>query len=153
LLYNDQNGNSLREEEEPALPGGIISVSNRAGTVSRTADTADSSDDCNKDPETGLAIATGFVAFKELPEGDYNVSVAAPGGYNATTAMNRAIELKAGDRTYLAFGVQANAKTNAETQIIPEMPGRSPLLGIAGGLILLAGVALGVYAGLLRKTR
>ena len=39
LLYNDLNGDSMREESEPSIPGGEISVSNRLGSVSLTAET------------------------------------------------------------------------------------------------------------------
>ncbi|MGE5222432.1 MAG: LysM peptidoglycan-binding domain-containing protein, partial [Omnitrophica WOR_2 bacterium] len=37
FLYNDQNGDSLHQEEEPSIPLGAISVSNRSGSVSKTA--------------------------------------------------------------------------------------------------------------------
>ena len=39
LLFEDFNGNSIRQEDEPSLPGGAISVNDRFGDVSLTADT------------------------------------------------------------------------------------------------------------------
>ena len=42
-------------------------------------------------------------------EGDYNVSVAIPEGYNPTTSLNAPITLVAGDITYLNFGAQAGS--------------------------------------------
>ncbi len=156
VLYDDLNGDSIRQEEEPALGDSQISVSNRSGAVSLTANSDSATDsDCTIDPENGSLIATGFVIFENLPEGDYNVSVAAPKGYNPTTIMTRSIHLGAGDKTYLTFGMQANTETKAEiVQVVtPETPGKSPTLGIVGGVILLIGIGLGVYAFFLRRAR
>ncbi len=156
LLYNDVNGDSLREEEESSLPGGAISVSNRSGTVSQTADSFGGTDEnCNTDAFTGLVDTQyGFVAFKDLPEGDYTISVAIPSGYNPTTTTNRAITLAAGDTSFVPFGAQASAKTEEEVeQVVPEAPKKSPLLGIIGAGIVLAAIALGAYALLLRRVR
>ena len=33
LLFNDYNGDSIRQESEPSIPGGAISLTNRGGTV------------------------------------------------------------------------------------------------------------------------
>jgi hypothetical protein len=131
ILYNDANGDSLRQEDEPSIRSGAISVTNRAGTVSQTENTTE-----------GLE----HLCIEELPEGDYNVSVAVPDGYNPTTITNRALVLKAGDITYIDFGAQANSQTAAEVPV-PQGSGRSPLLAIVGGLILLVGIGLGIFAG------
>lgn len=160
LLYNDKNGDSMRQEEEKALPGGAISVAERLGTASQTSDTAAGGDNlCNVD-ERGIQIATSFLSFKDLPEGDYTISVAAPPGYNPTTEMNRAIKLKAGDITYMTFGAQVSASANVVVtpgMVVPAEPEgrdtRSPILGLAGALILLGGLGLGVYAALLRRPK
>jgi hypothetical protein len=147
LLYHDRNGDAIRQEEEPYIPGGAINVSNRSGTVSETADTAGGSDeDCNWDPFVGHDPAKGFVAFKELPEGEYTVSVAIPEGYNPTTETSYALTLKAGEETYLNFGAQPNSQNEAETPVVATEGGRSPLLGLLGGLFLLLSLGLGLYA-------
>ena len=150
LLYEDENGDSLRQEEEASLLGGAISVSDRLGRVSLTADTPSGgfSDAYEPEPEE-----LGYTCFDQLAEGEYSVTVAIPEGYNPTTVLNRSFTLKAGDETLLAFGAQANTQTAAETAIIPEAPNRSPLLGIAGGLLLLVGAGLGFYAYFLRRAR
>lgn len=150
LLYEDVNGDSLRQEEETSLIGGAISVNDRLGRVSETADTPSGgiSDLFEPEPED-----LGYTCFDQLPEGEYNVTVAIPEGYNPTTVLNRGFDLKAGDETLVAFGAQANTETIAESAIIPETPGRSPLLGIAGGLLLLVGAGLGFYAFFLRRGR
>jgi hypothetical protein len=149
LLYEDVNGDSLRQEEEPSLPRGAISVGDRLGKVSLTAETPSGgiSAEVYPDPED-----VGYTCFDQLPEGEYNITVAVPEGYNPTTVLNRILVLKAGDETLIAFGAQANAETIAETAIIPEAPGKSPILGILGGLFLLVGAGLGIYAAFLRRS-
>jgi hypothetical protein len=136
LLFNDYNGDSIRQESEPSIPNGAISLTNRSGTVSKTAKTA-----------TG----TDPYCFEKVPEGDYNISVAVPEGYNPTTVMNYAVQLKAGDQTYLDFGAQVNSATMEEAPV-PTGSGRSPLLGILGGVLLLAGAGLAIFAGRLLKS-
>ena len=130
LLFNDLNGDAIRQETEPSIPNGAISINNRLGSVSQTVDTVS-----GLDPQ----------CFTKLPEGEYNVSVAIPSGYNATTETNYTVSLKAGDQTYLDFGAQANS-TTLVTAPVPTGSGRDPLLGILGGLLLVAGLGLGAYA-------
>lgn len=138
LLYNDLNGDAIRQETEPSIPNGAISINNRSGSVSQTVDTAS-----GLDPQ----------CFTKLPEGEYNISVAIPSGYNATTESNYTVGLRAGDQTYLDFGAQANSETLA-TAPAPTGSGRDPLLGILGGLLVFAGLGLGAYAFLwMRRSR
>lgn len=129
ILFNDVNGNALAEEGEPAISGGAIDISDRLGRVSLSGQSNDSIEEPT--------------CFKELPEGDYNISMAAPEGYNPTTRMNFALELRAGDSSRLDFGAQLSS------QAVPtpvSEGGRSPLLAILGVLVVLAGVGVGVYA-------
>jgi LysM repeat protein len=135
ILFNDQNGDSIRQATEPSIPDGAISITNRSGSVSLTATTP-----------SGLEST----CFEKILEGDYNVSVAVPAGYNPTTVTNFAITLKGGDKTYLDFGAQANAETLANAPA-PSGSGRSPILGIVGGLLLLIGAGLAIFAGRLLK--
>jgi hypothetical protein len=149
LLYNDLNGDSMREESEPSIPGGEISVSNRQGSVSLTAQT----------PSGGVATTIqnptpkqrGYTCFDQLLQGEYLISVAAPEGYNRTTELNQSLHLEAGQTTEIAFGAQANSELEAQTAIIPESPRKSPMIGIIGGALLIAGIGLGIYATLLRR--
>ena len=94
-----------------------------------------------------------YRCFEELPEADYNVTAAIPDGFNPTTVLSRALKLQGGEETYLSFGAQASSELIAETAIIPDAPRKSPLLGILGGLLLLVGVGLGIYVGLLSRAR
>ncbi len=80
------------------------------------------------------------------------ISVAAPEGYNRTTVLNQTLRLEAGQTTQLAFGAQANSELAAETALIPKSPRKSPLMGILGGVLLAAGIGLGIYAALLRRS-
>ncbi len=131
LVFNDRNGDSIRREEELSIPGGRISVSDRSGEVSFTVDTT-----TGEEPQ----------CFEELPEGDYNITVAIPDGYNPTTVLNYALKLDPGSRTTIDFGAQMNSEKIAETQT-PSGGDTSPLLGVVGILFLLGGIGLGIFAG------
>jgi hypothetical protein len=149
LLYNDVNGDSMRQETEPSIAGGEISVSNRLGTVSLTEETSSggiATSILNPTPQE-----RGYVCFDQLLQGGYLISVAAPEGYNRTTTLNTTLELEAGQTTQIAFGAQANSELEAQSAIIPESPRKSPIMGIVGGALLLAGIGLGVYAAFLRR--
>jgi hypothetical protein len=149
LLYNDLNGDSMRQETEPSIPGGEISVSNRLGSVSLTAQTP--SGGINTTIINPTPQERGYTCFDQLLQGEYLVSAAAPEGYNRTTTLNQTLRLEAGQTTLLAFGAQANSELEAQTAIIPESPRKSPIMGIIGGVLLAAGIILGVYAALLRR--
>jgi LysM repeat protein len=132
LLFNDLNGNGIRDDGENSLPNGKISFGNQAGTISEAVDSG---------------AGEEYQCFKDLPEGKYSLSVAIPDGYNPTTSTDHEISLRAGDQTYVNFGAQANTQTQAASAVIPETSDqRSPILGIIGGLFLLAGAGLTVYA-------
>ncbi len=135
LLFEDRNGDSIRQQEEPSIPEGAISLSNRSGSVSLTATTGG-----GLDP----------TCFEKIPEGDFTISVAIPVGYNPTTTTSYSLHLKAGDETYLDFGAQPSSKTLAEAPA-PTGSGRSPLLGIIGGVFLVLGLGLAIFAGRLLK--
>lgn len=137
ILYNDVNGDAIRQEEEVSIPGGAISVTDRTGKVSLTYNT-----------EPGSAPH----CFEELPEDEYTITVAIPEGYNPTTVLNYTLRLEPGTETYLDFGAQANSETIAEAPP-PTGSGRSPILGILGALVLIGGIGLGIVATLMgRKT-
>lgn len=129
ILFNDINGDAVAEEGETAIPDGAIDLSDRLGKVSLTGRTSGSIDEPT--------------CFEELPEGDYNISLAVPDGYNPTTRMNYALQVRAGDNTKIDFGAQLGSKA-VPTPVAEG--GRSPLLGILGAVVVLAGIGLGLYA-------
>ncbi len=135
ILYNDTNGDAIRQEEEPSIPDGAISIINADGSQSIT--------------EVTLGGLDHF-CVENLEEGEYNITVGIPDGYNPTTAFSASIMLSGGDESYLDFGAQPNSETIANAPA-PIGAGRSPLLGVAGALILLIGIGLGIYAAVLRK--
>ena len=148
FLYNDRNGDSLRQADEPVISGGAVSLGNKAGTFTRTADTQSAVDPaCPAE----LELDKGYLCFVDFPVGEYNITVAIPDGYNPTTELSRSFKLKGGDETYISFGAQANSEKILETAVIPESPRRSPILVILGGVVLLAGIGLGIYAALIAR--
>ena len=133
-LFNDVNGNTLVDSNDMAIAGGAVSLSNRSGAVSKTGKT-----DASGNP----------LCFNNLPEGDYNISMAPPEGYNSTTTMNYPLKLKAGDSDTVDFGAQDSLKTTGTS----TDPGsnRSPLLAILGAALVLAGAGLGIYFRQLKR--
>jgi LysM repeat protein len=144
-LFDDTNGDSIRQggevPEEP-ITGGAISVGNDAGTVSLTAETDGSINEDETDAE----------CFRDLPEGEYSITVGVPDGHNPTTVTSYAIALNAGDKIFIDFGVQKNSEAEAQAPP-PEGDGRNPVFGIVGGVLLAAGLGLAIFAGRLLKAR
>ncbi len=126
MLFEDINGNGMPDAGENPLAGGAVSITDRLGKVSLTGSTTGGADP---------------LCFATVPEGDYNVSVAVPAGYNATTNTNYPLKVTAGDQTVLDFGAQISAKAAPPP---PSEGGHSPMLGILGGLLVVCGIALGV---------
>jgi LPXTG-motif cell wall-anchored protein len=141
VTFEDVNGNSVRDDGENVIPDSAISVSNRSGKVSLTGVTT---------------AADAPVCFREVLEGEYNISVAVPQGYNPTTVTNYTLQLKAGDQVQLDFGAQVSQKSAPPpTMTTPLSTGgetQSPLLGFIGVLLLLVGGGLGVYVWRMKKS-
>lgn len=134
LLFDDINGDSLRQTIEPALSGGAISVTEINGAYSAAQDTV-----INPDPE-----AYQGMCFSNVPAGSYNITVGIPDNYNATTNLNRKLDVHAGDHALVPFGAQSKATTVTQPQETGS--GRSSILGIVGAFLLLGGGVLGYYA-------
>jgi len=147
LLFEDINGDSIRQEEEPSLPGGAISINDPSGEISLTADTPSGGISENLFPEPE---ELGFVCFETLEKGEYNVTVASPEGYNATTALNYSVYLNPGEEVLLDFGAQPNSEILAR---VPRPAGteRSPILGLLGGGLVLLGAGFGIYLVTFRR--
>lgn len=135
LLYDDVNGNAVREETEPAVAGGAVSVTENNGAYSASLETF-----IPDDPDVFQGIC-----FGDVPEGNYNISVAIPENYNATTGLNSTIDVNAGDTAYVPFGAQSQDVV-VDTTVDGEDKGQSTLLGIVGAILLLGGASLGYYA-------
>jgi hypothetical protein len=136
LLFEDANGNAFREETEPAVAGGAVSVTEDNGEYSATQETVIPSD-----PEAYQGIC-----FSNVPEGSYNITVGIPVNYNPTMQLNYSLDVNAGDIASVDFGIQSQDIV-ADTTANPENePKTSPIFGILGGVLLLGGAALGYYA-------
>jgi murein DD-endopeptidase MepM/ murein hydrolase activator NlpD len=137
LLFDDFNGNALREEVEVAVAGGAVSVTENNGEYSAAQNTIISAD-----PEAYQGIC-----FSNVPEGDYNITVGIPDNYNPTMSLNYSLKVNAGDRAFVDFGIQSQAIV-ADPGADPDTETRttSPLFGIIGGALLLGGAGLGYYA-------
>jgi hypothetical protein len=132
LLYDDQNGDALHQETEPALADGAVSLVQKDGSFSQTGVT-----------QGGLSSTSYLgVCFPEVPPGQYTVSVGIPDNYNPTTSLSTDLAVQPGDQSYLDFGAQGKSPVLRD----PEAGGRSPVVGLAGLIFLAAGGALGWYA-------
>ena len=136
LLFDDMNGDALRQETEFGIEGGAVSLTNLNGSYSETQNTTSAID-----PDLVEPIRS---CFTDVPQGEYNVSIAVPDTYNPTMLLSYTLTVRAGDRASIDFGAQSKTVTvsdSTETQ-----GGRSSILGIFGLLLLLSGAGLGYYA-------
>ncbi len=124
-LFNDENGNSMAEDTELPLVA-ARSPDQPANTVNETGTTAD----------TGESLC-----FADIPEGDFNISVAIPEGYNPTTVMNFALTLSAGQVSTVNFGAQPGSGM----QPVFGENSSSPLMLIVGIVFVALGVGLWFY--------
>jgi hypothetical protein len=136
LLFNDANGNAIRELTEPAVAGGAVSVTENNGEYSAAQNTVIPAD----------PTAYQGTCFSNVPEGSYNITVGIPDNYNPTMELNYSLNVKAGDRAFVDFGVQSKAVVADPGATPKNEPKTSPIFGILGGLLLVGGAALGYYA-------
>jgi len=137
LLFDDFNGDALRQETEFGIAGGAVSLTNLNGSYSQTQNTTS-----DIDPDTTEPIRA---CFGDVPPGQYNVSMAVPDAYNPTMQVSYTLTVNAGDRASVDFGAQS--KTEPSDPSAPdETTNRSSGLGLVGLLLLLGGVGLGYYA-------
>ncbi len=132
-VFEDINGDAVRQDSEVLIPNAAVSLTSTLGNVSKTGTTANTTD---------------ALCFADIPEGQYNISVAIPEGYNPTTVMNYALQLAAGDLANLDFGAQLSTKAQP---LPPAEGGHSPLLGLIGGALLVIGAGMGIYLLRMRK--
>lgn len=137
LLFHDRNGDGLRQEDEPAVDGGAVSLTSADGLFSRAETTTG-----GIDPDTGEPPR---VCFNEVPMGEYTVSAAVPEGYNPTTALSYSLTVIPGNTSHVAFGVQESVLAASSQRR------NSPLLGLGGVLLILGGIGLAFFAWRVRK--
>lgn len=130
-LFEDVNGNAIREETEFLLADGAASITDPLGQQSWT----------------GLTVYNEELCFEEIPAGEYNISIGIPGGYNSTTISSQKVNVNAGDTALVNFGAQQSGVVIGEDteEDAAVNSGKSPLLAVAGGVMLLGGAGLGIY--------
>jgi LysM repeat protein len=138
LLFDDVNGDALRQETEFGINGGAVSLTNLNGSYSQSQTTTS-----DIDPDLVEPIRTCFL---DVPSGQYNVSMAIPDGYNPTMSPSYTLEVKAGDRASVDFGAQSQTLTLDDPAATEEGGSRSPILGLFGIILLLGGIGLGYFA-------
>ena len=121
-------------EYEYGITGGAVSITKRTGS----------------DNFTGLTAGNDLLCFNEVPEGEYNISIAPPTDYNPTTNMNYALTVKAGDNTQINFGAQKNSQLE-EAEIQVDTTPKSPLLAMAGAALILGGLIIVFIFGVLKR--
>jgi len=136
LLFDDVNGDAIRQDTEFGIDGGAVSVTNLDGSYSQTQNTTAAVD------SAGDPIRTCF--SENVPAGDYNISMAVPDGYNPTMLLTSKITVKAGDRASVDFGAQS--KTEAAAAPVEQTGSRTSSLGWFGLLLLLGGLGLAYFA-------
>jgi hypothetical protein len=136
VLFEDTNGNGLLDDIESGLAGGAVSITGRSGSYSKTGTTV---------LDSGAPLC-----FEDVIEGEYNISLAVPQGYNPTTSTSRTIKLQAGDISTLDFGAQVSLKAPPPSTT-PEGGSRVPLFGLLGAVLILAGIGLAIYLRRLLK--
>ncbi|MBK8618601.1 MAG: LysM peptidoglycan-binding domain-containing protein [Anaerolineales bacterium] len=137
LLFDDANGNALRETTEPAIAGGAVSLTENNGEYSAAQNTVIPAD----------PAAYQGVCFLDVPEGNYNITVGIPDNYNPTMNLNYSLDVNAGDRASVDFGAQSkDVVVDPGANDSTENSGTSPLFGIIGAVLLLGGAVLGYFA-------
>ncbi len=142
LLYDDLDGNATRAETEFGIEGGQVSVTDVNGAYTDTKSTVNQLD-ADAEP-----IRT---CFDDVPEGTYNVSIAVPEGFNPTSEITYRLDVKAGETVMMAFGAQSKTIQAEPETPEPQETGKFPVMGVLGGVLLLAGIGMGWYALQMRK--
>jgi hypothetical protein len=136
LMFNDINGDGLRQNAELGVAGGAVSLTSLQGTYSKQTTTISGLDEFS-DPLR--------VCLDNVPMGDYSVSAAVPEGYNPTTLFTYSLTVIPGDTSEVSFGVQPKSSMPVEEPGSTQQ-GTSPLLGIGGLMFILGGIGLAVFA-------
>ena len=132
-LFEDLDGNQMRTTGEFYLAGGVVSINNREGSFSQTWNTI------GGDPDL-----VDLNCLESVPEGEYNLSMGIPAGYNATTTLNYALTVTAGDIVVVDFGAQPSTQASP-TEEVTQGDERSPLFLIIGLFLLAGGAGLAFF--------
>ncbi|GAB1471429.1 hypothetical protein MASR2M66_23070 [Chloroflexota bacterium] len=135
LLFNDANGNAMRDETEGAVPDGVVSLTENNGKYSASLSTN----------SVVNPLDYPGVCFKDIPEGTYNITVGAPDNFNKTMEFDYSLEVNAGERAFVDFGAQSQDVV-VDPGADESEGGASLVLVFLGIILLLGGAGLGYYA-------
>jgi hypothetical protein len=141
-LYEDLNGNALREESEVTLAGGQFTLVD-AGTgapVQVYTTQAGEQEHC----------------FENLPPAQYTLAVAPPAGFNPTTNTNYSLEIQTGFSSNIEFGAQrgsgaTSGDTGGGAALTQDQRLRTALFGAAGIMLLLLAAGIAGFIVLRRR--
>ncbi len=142
LLFDDANGNTLRDEDELLLAGGSLTVSNASGFLQTYSTDGATEPHC----------------FPSLTTGEYIAAATPPGGYAMTTIESLSVMVDAGADLDIPFGATGSPSDEVEVDDGDETggDGGTPigriLLGVSGLLVLAVAGGLGVYFLIFRRT-
>jgi len=135
-LYDDVNGNALRDVNETPLAGGQLTLLDAAtGAPLQTHTTV-----------AGAIETWPEHCFENLAPGVYTIASAPPAGYNPTTANNAQLEVLANQSVNIEFGAQVGsggAVTNPPASNSNTM--RTALFGAVGVMLLLLAAGVGAF--------
>lgn len=92
MVYQDANGNALRESEEGMLAGGNIALVDTSTGASVQTYTTDGINEPH--------------CFQNLPAGSYTISFAPPSGYNTSRDTTAPLQVEADSINNIEFGAQ-----------------------------------------------
>ncbi len=138
LVYEDINGDALRQESEVAIAGSAISATDVNGMFSETRQMPAGSDP---------------TCFADVPAGEYTINIGLPDGYNPTTQTTYRLNIAAGERVSIAFGGQKRSAPLEPAETPAPQTNAIPWLGIVGGLLLLSGLGLAWYSWRMERER
>lgn len=139
LLYEDVNGNSLRDSGEGSIAGGQFTLTNSGGAPA--------------DAYTTTGTESAPHCFESLAADSYTVSVGIPAGYNATGSTSVPIPLSADGRVNVEFGAQRAGSTSLGSEEASDKARmRTALFGAAGVVFLLSAAGVAGYLALSRRS-
>lgn len=136
VIYDDVNGNALREAAEGPVGGGnltLIEVATGAPVQSYITQPGEAQH-----------------CFDNIPPGVYMLAAAPPSGYNATTSVNARLEVQANSSSRIEFGAQQGSG-GAVVPADNDQTMRTALFGAAGVMLILLAAGIAGFLVLRRR--
>ncbi len=138
LVYEDVNGDALRQETELAVAGSAISVTDLNGMFSENRQ---------------MPAGSEPICFSDVPASEYTINIGLPDGYNPTTQTTYRLTIAPGESVSIAFGGQKRTTPLEPAETPAPQTNTTPWLGVVGGLLLLSGLGLAWYSWRMERER